>query len=169
MKKRLILHDLPEERAAAIFPPEMKENTVFSALPLVKGCLGCFGCWTKTPGICVIQDRVTAFPALMATHEELVIVSRMVFGGVSPEVKAVLDRSIGFILPFFRIVGGEMHHVQRHEHTPNLKYAFYGPDISAQNKEIAKKLVAANGVNFGSHMCTALFYNRPEDIGEVLA
>ena len=23
----------------------------------IKGCMGCFGCWIKTPGICVIDDR----------------------------------------------------------------------------------------------------------------
>ena len=105
----------------------------------------------------------------MATHEELLIISRMVFGCVSPEIKAVLERSIGFILPYFRIVDGEMRHVQRYDNSPNLKYVFYGQGISPQEEDTAKKLVAANGVNFGSRTFTAAFYERPEDIGTVLA
>lgn len=167
MKKRLILHDLSKEQSEHILPPASETTTIFSAAPSAKPCIGCFGCWVKTPGKCVIKDRADEFPALMATHEELIIVSRIVFGGLSPDIKGVLDRSIGFILPFFRMVGGEMHHVQRHEKSPDLKYVFYEPNISEKDKEVANKLVAANGVNFGSHNCEAVFYNCAEDIAEV--
>ena len=168
MKERLILHDLTKEQADRLLPLDSKDNTVFSAAPIVKSCIGCFGCWTKTPGKCVIKDRAYEFPKLMATHKELVVVSRMAFGGVSPEVKAVLDRSIGFILPFFRIVGGEMHHVPRYEKSPDLKYIFYGENISQQEKETAEKLVKANAINFDSDIYEADFYNSLEDMGAVL-
>ena len=164
MKKRIILHDLTEAQARAILPVNSEETTVFSALPIVKGCIGCFGCWTKTPGVCGIKDRATDFPLLMATHEELIVVSRMTFGGVSPEIKAVLDRSIGFILPYFRMVGGEMHHVQRYDHRPNLRYLYYGEHITPQEEATAHKLVAANGLNFASRNCVAAFYASPEAI-----
>lgn len=167
MKKRLILHDLSDEQGCHILPPASEATTIFPAAPSVKPCIGCFGCWIKTPGKCVIKDRADEFPVLMATHAELVIVSRMVFGGLSPDIKAVLDRSIGFILPFFRIVGGEMHHVERYEKSPDLKYIFYDHNISERDKEVARKLVAANGINFGSHNCEAVFCNCVEDITEV--
>ena len=166
MKERLILHDLTKEQGEQLSSLD-SNNTVFSAIPIVKSCIGCFGCWTKTPGRCVIKDRAYEFPELMATHKELIVVSRMVFGSVSPEIKAVIDRSIGFILPFFRITGGEMHHVQRYEKSPDLRYIFYGERISNQEKDIAKKLVAANAVNFDSKTCEAGFYNNPRDIWEV--
>ena len=167
MKERLILHDLTKEQEELLLPSG-SNNTVFSAIPIVKSCIGCFGCWTKTPGRCVIKDRAYEFPKLMATHKELIVVSRMVFGSVSPEIKAVLDRSIGFILPFFRIIRNEMHHVQRYETSPDLKYIFYGKRISQQEKNIAKKLVVANAINFNSNTYNAVFYNSFEDMGASL-
>ena len=167
MKEILILHDLIEEQEEWMLPINSEDITVFSAIPLVKSCIGCFGCWTKTPGKCVIKDRAYGFSELVAAHKEFVIVSRMVFGSVSPEIKAVLDRSIGFILPFFRLISGEMHHVPRYEKSPNFKYIFYGENTTQQEKELAKKLVAANAVNFDSSNYEAVFYNNAEDMAEV--
>ena len=169
MKRQLILHDLPQAEAREILPAASADVTIFSALPMAKSCIGCFGCWTKNPGACVIKDRATEFPVLMATHQELIVISRMVFGSLSPEIKGVLDRSIGFILPYFRIVGGEMHHVQRYGQAPKLTYAFYGPGISRQEEETAKRLVAANGINFDSRACSAAFFNDRESLREVFA
>lgn len=168
-KKKLILHDLTREEAQTVLPPESDDITLFSALPAVHHCVECFGCWVKTPGTCLIKDRASAFPALMATHEQLIIVSRMVFGGLSPEIKAVVDRSIGFILPYFRIVEGEMHHQQRYETAPALFYLFYGLDISQQEVEIASKLVKANGLNFSAPSAEVAFFASPLELEEVFA
>ena len=168
MKERLILHDFAEEPAESLLHSDSADNTFFSAVPIVRSCIGCFGCWTKTPGRCLIKDRAYEFPELMASHKELVVVSRIVFGGVSPEVKAVLDRSIGYMLPFFRIIKGEMHHVQRYERGPDLKYIFYGEEIVQKEKEIAEKLIEANALNFGSDICTAVFCSSQEEAGEAV-
>jgi hypothetical protein len=103
----------------------------------------------------------------MAQHHELIVVSRLVFGGLSPDVKAVLDRSIGFILPFFRIVNGEAHHAMRYERSPDLHYILYGPNIRDAEKETARRLVAANALNFGAEHHSVRFYTSPDEIGEV--
>ena len=168
MKEKLILHDLTKEQEVQLLSFNSNSHTVFSAIPMVKSCIGCFGCWTKTPGKCVIKDRANEFSRLMATHEALIIISRMAFGGVSPEIKAVLDRSIGFILPFFTMVRNEMHHIKRFENIPDLKCIFYEKEISQQEKDIAKKLVEANAVNFNSNNYKAVFCNNLENIGAVL-
>ena len=167
MKEKLILHDLSEELAERL-PADSADCTVFSAVPIVRSCIGCFGCWIKTPGRCVIKDRAYEFPELIAAHNELIIVSRIVFGGMSPEVKAVMDRSIGYMLPFFRIVRGEMHHVQRYEKGPEMKYIFYGEDIPQKEKEIAEKLIVANAANFDAKIFSAVFCSSPDEAAEVL-
>ena len=169
MRKKLILHDLAPEDAESLLPPQSPEYSVFAATPSLCHCVGCFGCWLKTPGKCVIKDRGSDFGALMPLHDEIIVISRMVFGGLSPDVKAVFDRSIGFILPFFRIANGEMHHTRRYEKSPDLRYILYGPDINDREKETAQKLVACNALNFGSENYSVSFLTSTQEIKEALA
>ena len=41
-------------------------------------CTGCFGCWTRTPGRCVIRDDATAVYPLIARSEAVFYISRLV-------------------------------------------------------------------------------------------
>ncbi|MDR0621375.1 MAG: flavodoxin family protein [Deltaproteobacteria bacterium] len=145
--KELLLHDLEPSQAEGRLPAPGPEITVFPALPKVRHCLGCFGCWVKTPGRCVIDDRGSDFAALMAKHDRLTVVSRLVFGGLSGPVKAVIDRSIGFILPFFETRDGQTYHTRRYPKSPILRYFFHGPAFGT-NLETAKKVAEANWRNF---------------------
>ena len=159
MSKKLILHDLLPNEFEAIAPALTAEYTIFPANPIIQPCVGCFGCWIKTPGECVINDRGKGFTALMSKHDELVVISRLVFGGFSPSIKAVIDRSIGFVLPFFHLVKKEMHHPRRYCGELALRCVFYGHDITVREKEIAQKLVIANTLNMGTEKHTVEFYS----------
>jgi multimeric flavodoxin WrbA len=155
---RLILHDLGAaglHRADSVLA---EEDVIFDAIPRVRPCTGCFGCWLRTPGICVIADRAQGFARLMGKAGELVVISRLVFGGLSPEVKAVLDRSIGHVLPFFTIQYGEMHHQRRYARSIALRYLFYGSNILEEERVLARDLVRANGRNFHAEKCEASFF-----------
>jgi len=74
-------------------------------------CLGYFGCWVKTPGICVINDSGRAIPKKIVQSDLMIFLTPITFGGYSPELKKALDRSIPILLPFFKKVYGETHHV----------------------------------------------------------
>jgi multimeric flavodoxin WrbA len=158
MGKKLILHDLSGENAERLFSAHTGENTVFPASPSVRACVGCFGCWLKTPGNCVIDDRGGKFARLISEHDEFIIISRLVFGGFSPDVKAVLDRSIGYMLPFFRVVNGETNHTRRYGNTFDLRCVFYGAAMTEYDREIARSLSAANALNFGAARHECCFY-----------
>jgi hypothetical protein len=145
--KMLLLHDLPDDELGRLSPPETA--TVFPALPTVKPCVGCFQCWLKTPGKCVIPDRAAGFAGLIAEHDALVVISRLVFGGLSPAVKAVIDRSIGYMSPLFRIVEGEMHHRMRTKHHLSLRVVFYG-NADERERSTAEKLVRSIALNLGA-------------------
>ena len=141
---------------------------VFPASQDVKPCVGCFGCWVKTPGKCVIKDKDSEFAAIMPHAKEIIVISQLVFGGLSPHIKAILDRSIGFILPFFEDVNGEMHHKQRYASRPALRYMLYGDSISQAEKTTANKLIRANAVNFGISDYRIDFYDSYQEILEEL-
>jgi hypothetical protein len=123
---------------------------VFAALPQVKRCMGCFGCWVVTPGACVTRDRARGFAALVSRHDELCVVSRLVFGGFSPAVKAVVDRSLAHILPFFEIKGGVMRHVNRSPRPFRLKAVFYGTAGDPESEALARTIVEANAANLSA-------------------
>jgi multimeric flavodoxin WrbA len=169
MSKKLILHDLPQGEAESFMQEKAANYTLFAAAPAVHHCIGCFGCWMKTPGRCVIKDRGSDFASLMSAHDEVVFLSRMVYGGLSPDIKAVLDRSIGYVLPFFRMANGEMHHSLRYDKPPSFRYVFYGDDITKQEKVTAKKLAAANALNLGSGQSSVVFCQTVQESLEALA
>lgn len=160
--KTLIIHDLEEHEAVTLIGD--LEALVFAAKPPVKHCIGCFGCWLKTPGACIIRDRCQRTPAMLAASDKMIIISKMVYGGYSPETKAVLDRSIGYIMPFFRIVNGEMHHTMRYQNPFALQVHFYGDNITAAEQELARKLVSANAINLGSGSNQVFFHNSIADM-----
>jgi hypothetical protein len=143
--------------------------TVFAASPQVAFCRGCFGCWIKTPGRCVIPDRAGAFVESISRHRNLAIVSRLTFGGLSAPVKAVLDRSIGFMQPFFELRENSMRHKRRHPRSPNLHYFFHGDDgrDSAQ-RETAVKLAEANRLNFMAPEVHTTFLTSLSDLKDGL-
>lgn len=169
MRKQLLIHDLGEAQLASVVGDAPEGLRIFKASPAVHHCIGCFHCWIKTPGECVIRDRCTVTPGMLAASDEMIIVSRNVYGGFSPDVKAVLDRSIGYILPYFRTVGGEMHHVMRYDNPFALHVHFYGEDITAAEQRLAQKLIAANAINLGAGSHRVAFHKTPQEIREVLA
>jgi hypothetical protein len=72
------------------------------------------------------------------------------------------------VLPFFRDVNGEMHHVKRYDKTPDLRYLFYGEDMTEEEKATAAKLAVANAVNFGFGRASAEFYPTARECAEAL-
>jgi multimeric flavodoxin WrbA len=97
-----------------------------SALRL-KPCIGCFGCWLKTPGSCVIRgDDGQAFVERLARSDALVILTKIPYGSFAPSIKQALDRCIPILLPFFKIHEGEMHHVQRYPWKRRILHVPYG-------------------------------------------
>lgn len=56
----------------------------------IANCMGCFGCWTKTPGRCVIRDDATTVYPYIAQSEELLYVSRVKYGGYDTVMKTML-------------------------------------------------------------------------------
>lgn len=113
-------------------------------------CIGCFGCWLKTPGECVIaKDDGRAIAKEIAVSDLFVILTKIPFGSYAPSIKRALDRSIPDILPFFRIYKGEMHHVPRYSRKRKLIHIPYG-EASAEELETFKGLAQAHCDNFDS-------------------
>ncbi len=140
----LCICDLPREKTGTLNIPT---DTKMIVPGRIHHCIGCFGCWIKTPGECVIHDGYEDMGKLFAHAERVTVISECCYGGYSPFVKNVFDRSIGYISPNFRIVNGEMHHRCRYARRFRMRVLFYG-DTTEDERETARAVVKANGVNF---------------------
>ena len=158
----LIVHDLSQEDWEALALSFEKDTKIIDRQGEIKKCIGCFGCWVKTPGQCVRNDDYQKMGELLAQAEELTLVSRCSFGGFSSFVKNVLDRSISYILPFFEMRNGEMHHKSRYMNKLKIKAVFYGDDITETEKETARALVKANAINLNGEVKEVVFVENKE-------
>ncbi len=149
---KIILHDLLPEQWEKLALSVAKDDLIVTGNGDSKYCIGCFGCWLKTPGRCVIADQYQQMGERLSEADELLIISRCTFGSYSSVVKNILDRSISYVSPFFVIRNREMHHKPRYQNTITLSAIFYGEDITDAEKETARSLVEANAVNLNGRL-----------------
>jgi multimeric flavodoxin WrbA len=163
----LLIQDLKEFNQDILKKSSQDDTVVITDNGKIHPCICCFGCWIKTPGKCVIKDGYDNMGLLHAQCSHLIIISQCFYGSYSPFVHNVLDRSLPYLLPYFSTKNGETHHRFRYDNKIVLKVHFYG-NISDKEKETARKLVRANGVNHHAQETEVCFYDKAKDIRGVL-
>ena len=128
-------------------------------------CLGCFDCWLKNPGECIINDDGRLIARALIQHDVVIYFSPVTFGGYSSEMKKAMDRFIPNLLPFFQVKHNEIHHIPRYDVFPNI--LFIGT-LPQQNQDMEKtffQLNERNAINMDPDFYgKVIFYHRqPED------
>ena len=140
---RLILSDLPLQI-------DLKEKTDVHVVDLsslkITNCVGCFGCWVKTPGKCVIRDDATKVYPLIAKSDSVIYVSHIRYGGYDTIMKTMLERAIPIQKAFIRLHHGETHHVQRKVVEKDAVIIACGAH-SKEEQELFTRLVKRNAEN----------------------
>jgi NADPH-dependent FMN reductase len=134
-------------------------------------CLGCFECWTKTPGLCRIDDAGREIARSAIESDLAVYLTPITFGGYSSELKKAMDRIICLISPFFRRVDGEVHHRARYDRYPALAGIGVLPAPHAEQERIFQALVGRNAINLHApaHGSVVLYRNQePAAVGAAL-
>ncbi len=158
----LLIHDLENKEFKKIFPNQLDDTIIISDDGTIHHCIGCFGCWIKTPGACIIRDKYGDMGEYLSKCQEVILISKCCYGGFSPFVKNVLDRSISYIHPYFAIRNGEMHHRRRYKNHIDMRVWFYGENITEKEKQTSEKLVKANSINLDCHVSSISFVNSIE-------
>ena len=168
---KLILHDLTPELCSHIGLNNLPSDQflLIDSNKISRYCIGCFGCWLKTPGTCVIKDDFQNMGKTLSKVDEFIIISRSSFGGYSSSVKNVLDRSISYVMPYFEIRKGEMHHAERYHKNLVVSAIIYGEDMTDLEKETSQNLLTANALNLNGTIGKLEFYPSAKDIQEVWA
>lgn len=80
----------------------------------IKHCIGCFTCWTKTPGKCLHKDDMSQelFPRWL--ESDLVVYAfPLYFHSMNAAMRRFVERTLPAALPFFNVHQGKVFHPLR--------------------------------------------------------
>ena len=154
---KLIIHDFPDEETKRGIREDPADCVLIGDKGTIMPCIGCFGCWKKTPGKCVVSDGYDSMGELIHAADEVIVYSRLTFGGFSGFVKNVFDRSLSYVLPHFELVDGESHHMKRYSETKDFSFRFRGSGMTEKEKDLAKKYVKAVCTNIRGNVKEVTF------------
>ena len=158
----LLIHDLNKEEFVRI-ADQYKDCTIVSDEGTIRPCVGCFSCWNKTPGQCIVKDGYDNMGYLIHHANEVKVISRYTYGGFSSFVKNVFDRSLGYVLPHFELVNGESHHQKRYPEIKPYTFIFYGHNLSEEEKKNAIRYVKAVATNMRTEVKDVIFEEKDKD------
>lgn len=164
---KLLIHDLTKEELQYLIKSKEDDIEIVSSDENTLKCIGCFGCWFKTPGKCILKDTYNNMGELLAKSEDIIVISKCYFGSYSPKVKRILDRVTGYVHPLFESRNGETHHRSRYDRKLRVKFYFYSEVITKDEEETAKALGKATGVNWNSISTDIITCRSITEIGGV--
>lgn len=133
----------------------------------LKHCIGCFECWTKTPGVCIQKNSdSTEFLKAIYKSDIILYVSKITFGGFSSEIKNYVDRFLPISHPDFVIKNGEMHHKPRYNKFPTICAVGFDAK-SKDSEETFIKYTKANLKNcssVGNNFCNSIIYKNNNEL-----
>ena len=163
LEMKTIIHDLDREYGARLLS---LADQVICADGRYAPCQGCFKCWTKHPAACMMKDALHEACRVIGRTDDLTIITENLYGGYSPAVKNLLDRSIGTSTPMSTYRGGQMHHTLRYGKKNRFRVIVYGSFTDAE-KETLALMAERNAINMGYAGHEVVFCSDAEKAGEL--
>lgn len=103
---------------------EEKGNTVvaFKLRDMnIRDCLGCFGCWAITPGLCLQKDDYSKVLREIVNSDFVIFASPIVMLFMTALLKRAVDRLMPLSCAFFELKPNKrISHVRRYEKYPRI-------------------------------------------------
>ncbi len=127
-------------------------------------CRGCFGCWIKKPGECVISDEIEKLNRTAMTSDAVVYLCPVVFGQYSANMKNAIDRWLPNMLPFFMTrPDSSTMHPPRYESYPAQVMIGYGESLFKDDKQLFIDIIKKHRTSVD-----AFIYDDDTDISKTL-
>lgn len=114
----------------------------------IKHCIGCFGCWVKTPGECFVKDDSATIRKEYINSDLVLFASPVIMGFTSALLKKVHEKFLPLIHPYFELVNGEVHHLPRYDKYPLMALLLEkGADCDQDDIDIITDIYRRDAIN----------------------
>ncbi len=129
----------------------------------IRYCIGCFGCFDKTPGECSTAADDSREVRYEYMNSDLVLfTSPIIMGYTSALLKKPVERNLGLLLPYGEIVQGEMRHPARYDKYPQWGLLLgKNSDSDDEDVEIISDMYIRDANNFHATLCFTKLTSDP--------
>ena len=107
---------------------EVETETVTLKNLDIRPCLGCFSCWSRTPGRCVIDDDVRDVTLKMFASDVVIYSFPLFYYSVPSKLKALIERQLPTVAPFMQ---GQKNYLVNGGHPPRFEPGYKTALISS--------------------------------------
>lgn len=116
----------------------------------ITACIGCWSCWLKTPGRCVMNDKMAEIYPDYVNSDTVILLMNTAQGFISQQAKAFLDRTIPHYHPYIEMVDGECHHVARYKCYPDMVFYYDTEGLTNQEEQVIEDYLYRTAYHFQS-------------------
>ena len=126
-------------------------------------CIGCFGCWLKTPGECSsAADDSKEIRKHIINSELVIFASPVIMGFTSALLKRVHDKFCPLVLPYTGLYHEESHHHPRYDRYPAMGLLLQPePDTDEEDIEIITDIYRRDSLNFHADLVFSRLITDP--------
>lgn len=110
-------------------------------------CVGCFDCWSRSPGVCRFRDDGRAALKELVNADVVALVGPVTFGGYAPRLKRLLDRMLPALSPMMARQRGEVFRRRRYRRMPSLVGIGTQPTPDGESARVFRTIVERNALH----------------------
>ena len=119
----------------------------------LKYCIGCFDCWTKTPGICDSDHASQDLGQAVINSDFTLWAAPLKMGFPTALLKMGGDKHLPLIHPYMVVDQGEAHHLKRYEKYPRVGLLVEKEtDTTRDDLEIIRDIFSRTALNLKSKL-----------------
>ncbi len=117
-------------------------------IPL-RHCVGCWGCWVKTPGLCSSEDASWDMDRAVIQSDFTLWASPLKMGFLTERFKMAQDKHLPLIHPYIEVDQGEAHHLRRYPRSPRVGLLVEKePSTDSGDLQVVTDILCRTALNF---------------------
>ncbi|MFZ6027120.1 MAG: NAD(P)H-dependent oxidoreductase [Chloroflexota bacterium] len=125
-------------------------------------CIGCWGCWVKTPGQCSSHDASIEMDRAVINADFVLWAAPLKMGFPGELLKMALDKHLPLIHPYMEVAYGEAHHLKRYAHYPRVGLLLEKEATTDDGDlQIVRDIHCRTAINFKSRLEFSLTTETP--------